>query len=110
MFRVLPYMMLTLGLALAGFSGVALACDDHVGKCELDAVKASYSKSMRLLSFHGSATCDRGRVVMRVYEGDEFLGVVSDGFRGHAIRTTHVDAPADLKIADLKIKYSIDPR
>ena len=68
-----------------------LACDDHVGKCELDAVKVS--RTGGLLNFHGSATCDRGRVFIRVYDGDTFLGVVSDGFRGHAIRTTHIDPP-----------------
>lgn len=96
-------------LAVVLFSCVpALACDDHVGKCKLDAVKAHHG--LGLVNFHGSATCDRGRVVMRVYHGDEFLGVVSDSFKGHAIRTTHVNAPEGLKVEDLKIKYSIEPR
>ena len=86
----------------------ALACDDHVGKCELDAVKAS--RTGGLLNFHGSATCDRGRVFIRVYDGNTFLGVVSDGFWGHAIRTTHVEVPKGLKLENLKIKYSIESR
>ena len=101
--------LLSATLAAVLFScAPVLACDDHVGKCELDAVKPN--RLGGLLNFHGSATCDRGRVFIRVYDGDTFLGVVSDGFRGHAIRTTHVDVPKGLKLKNVRIKYSIEPR
>ena len=89
-------------------SAQALACDDHMGKCTLDAVKVDHN--IGLVNLHGSTTCDRGRLVARVYDGTTFLGVVSGTIRGHAIRTTHVDAPESFQVENLRIKYSIEPR
>ena len=107
MSRVLPYVTLVLGLAvLPGFPGVAPACDDHVGKCELDAWRARYAESMGTIFLDGSATCDRGRIIIRMYDGDKFLGVLSRHINGHAFRGT-ADVAA---YSDLRIKYSIDPR
>ena len=58
-------------LALMGIllsvSSVAVACDNHAGKCELDAWRARYVESMGTIFLDGSATCDRGRVIIRMY-------------------------------------------
>ena len=94
-------------LAVALFSCVpALACEDHYGRCELDAWRANYEKSMNTLFFDASATCNSGRATIRLYDGDRFLGVLSRSIRGHALRgTARIDA-----YSNLKIKYSIEPR
>ena len=44
---------------LALGTGFAVACDDHVGKCELEAWRAQ-SPLGGMLGIDGSATCDKG--------------------------------------------------
>ncbi len=83
----------------------ALACDDHVGKCDLEAWRASAS-SMGV-SIDGSATCDKGSATIRLYDGDKFLGVANGFIEGHALQAVAMDVPT---YANLKIKYSIRPR
>lgn len=92
--------------AVVFWSTPSMACDDHAGKCKLDAWRARYVESMGTIFLDGSATCDRGRVIIRMYDGDKFLGVLSRHIEGHAFRGT-ADVAA---FTDLKIKYSIDPR
>ena len=57
-------------------AGIVLACDDHVGKCELEAWRAS-TAAMGLVNIDGSATCDKGSAIIRMYDGDKFLGVAT---------------------------------
>lgn len=83
----------------------AFACDDHVGKCELEAWRAQPT-AMGLLSIDGSATCDKGHATIRMYDGDKFLGVATGLVQGHALQAVAVEVPA---YTDLKIKYSITP-
>lgn len=84
----------------------ALACDDHVGKCELEAWRAN-SAAMGMVMIDGSATCNNGTATIRLYDGDKFLGV-ADGFvEAHALQAVASGIPA---YSDLKIKYSIRPR
>ena len=89
------------------FLGVAAACDDHVGKCELEAWVANRNATVGLVSIDGSATCDKGSATIRMYDGDKFLGVVRGQIQGHAFQAVAINLPA---YQDLKIKYSIQPR
>ena len=54
-----------------------------------------------------SATCDRGRAVIRVYDGDKFIGVVDGYIRHHALDIIENDIPP---YQSLNLKYGIDPR
>lgn len=85
--------------------GPVLACDDHVGKCKLEAWRAN-SPGMGMVMIEGSATCDRGRAMIRLYDGDKFLGVATGLVRGHALQAAATDISA---YQTLVIKYSITP-
>ena len=85
--------------------GIAAACDDHVGKCELEAWRAQNESGIFMLD--GSATCDEGRATVRLYDGDKFLGVATGFIRGHALQAMTTNIPPYKTLA---IKYSIRPR
>ena len=94
------------GLAVVVMSvGTALACDDHVGKCELEAWR-SY-RTGDYVTIEGSATCDAGRITVRLYDGTKFLGIADGGVRAHAAEAIASDVGA---YESLSIKYSIQPR
>ena len=86
----------------------ALACDDHIGACEIEAWRWYTTGSY--LTIEGSATCNSGFTHIRLYEGtgDEqhFLGVAEGLIEGHTLTAiaTDIDRPQSLSI-----KYSIDP-
>ena len=103
MFRVL------LCATMLALAGVALACDDHHGHCKLDAWRANHVKSMNTVTIDASATCDKGEARIRLYDGQKFLGVATGYIRGHVLET-YSNVPDVAEIADLKIKYSIEPR
>ena len=93
---------------VAGTMGFALACDDHVGECKLDGWQARHSETMGVVFFDASSTCDKGRAIVRLYDGAKFLGVASGRIEGHALETlARVAKGSDIE--DLKIKYSINP-
>ena len=98
---ILALAIIALGL------GSALACDDHVGTCEIEDWR--WQNAMGMLSIEGSTTCDSGFVHIRLYEesGDEsqFLGVAQGLIEGHALTAfaTDIDRPQSLSI-----EYSID--
>lgn len=85
-------------------SGVAVACDDHVGKCKVEAWRAN--SAMNMLMIEGSATCDSGMATIRLYDGEKFLGVAQDAVEGHALNAMATNIPAH---KPLSIKYSIRP-
>ena len=98
-----------LALAIVPFClGSALACDDHVGTCEIEDWR--WQNAMGMLSIEGSTTCNSGLAHIRLYEasGDEprFLGIAQGVVQGHALTafSTDIDRPKSLSI-----KYSIDP-
>lgn len=99
-------------LAVAGLAAVVmcagslLACDDHVGKCEMEAWRV-LNPMGRMVVVEGATTCDKGDIRMRFYDGDKFLGVADGIISGHAFSATALDI--NVKGADLKIKYSIEP-
>ena len=99
-----------LALALCLAPGMALACDDHIGKCEVEDWKASYTPMMQALQIDGVATCDAGRIRLRLYDGKgearKFVGVETAFIKGHIFKAIKMQVA---KPAALSIKYSIDP-
>lgn len=91
-------------------TGAALACDDHVGKCEIEDWTYTYTASMQALILDGVATCDEGKVSLRLYDGEgaarKFIGVETAYIEGHIFQALkHLTA----KPKALSIKYSIGP-
>ena len=88
--------------------GSALACDDHVGTCEIEDWR--WQNTMGMLSIEASTTCNSGLAHIRLYDdgGAEprFLGVAQGFIQGHALTAlaTDIDRPKSLSI-----RYSIDP-
>ena len=89
-------------------STAALACDDHIGTCEVEDWRWS-GPTGGYLTIEGVATCDTGRIRLRLYEGEggKFLGVASGGIKGHTFEAIASDVKAAGAMA---IKYSIEPR
>ena len=88
--------------------GSALACDDHIGTCEIEDWR--WYTTGHYLTVEGSVTCDSGFARIRVYEASgaeqQFLGVAEGVIEGHALTAiaTNIEQPQTLSI-----KYSIDP-
>ena len=88
--------------------GPALACDDHVGTCEIEDWR--WQNAMGMLTIEASTTCNSGMAHIRLYEdsGTEarFLGIAQGFIQGHVLSAfaTDIDKPKSLSI-----KYSIDP-
>ena len=98
-------------LAITAFwltSGVAFACDDHTGTCEVEDWRWSGPLG-GYLTIEGVTTCDTGRIRLRLYEGEngKFLGVANSRIRGHSFEAIATDVKAAEAVA---IKYSIEPR
>ena len=98
-----------MALAIVPMSlGSALACDDHIGTCEIEDWR--WYELLDDVVIEGSATCDSGRAQIRLYgeSGGEtrFLGVARGYIKGHALRASvsNVAEPQSLSI-----KYSINP-
>ncbi len=87
--------------------GSALACDDHVGTCEIEDWR--WQIAMGMLSIEASTTCDSGLANIRLYDesGDEprFLGIAQGIVEGHALTAFATDIT---RPESLSIKYSID--
>ena len=92
-------------------STAALACDDHVGKCEIEDWNYSYTSMMKALTIDGVATCDAGEVRLRLYDGEgddrKFLAVDTAYIEGHIFKALVL--PVESKPKALSIKYSIKP-
>ena len=99
---LLALAMIPLGL------GSAVACDDHVGTCEIEDWR--WYTTGHYLTVEGSATCNSGLARIRLYEEgrdeQQFLGVAEGLIEGHALTAIamNIDRPERLAI-----KYSIDP-
>ena len=98
---------MTAGLLCAG---IAHACDDHHGKCEIEDWRW-YSTLGSFLTVEGVATCDTGHVRIRLYEGDgdkpKFLGTAEGFVEGHVFDAIGQNIPEP---QSLSIKYSIEPQ
>lgn len=92
-------------------STTALACDDHIGKCEIEDWQHTYTGMMEWLVIDGATTCDAGKIRLRLYDGEgdtqEFIGVETAYINGHIFKAMLLQAE---KPKALSIKYSIEPR
>ena len=86
--------------------GSASACDDHVGKCSIEAWRAVVPAVDGMLFIEGSATCNEGHLRIRLYDGDEFLGIADGTVQGHMLWASAMNIT---NTENLSIKYSIDP-
>ena len=95
--------LLTIAAAVCLTPATALACDDHIGECKIEAWR--WQSLGDMLTLDGSATCDSGMAAIRLYDGDTFLGVANGLIEGHALQAV---AHGIEKPANLMIKYSIE--
>ena len=88
--------------------GSALACDDHVGTCEIEDWR--WYGGGAYLTVEAATTCNSGFARVRLYEGtganQRFLGIAEGIVEGHVLDAiaANIDRPQSLSI-----KYSIDP-
>ena len=90
-------------------AGVAEACDDHHGVCEIEDWR--WYSVADYLNIEGVATCDSGRIRIRLYEGEgdkaKFIGTADGRIKGHTFEAIgqNIQPPQSVSI-----KYSIEPR
>ena len=100
---------LGVGALLMG-AGTAIACDDHVGQCEIEDWTHTYTAVMQSLVIDGVATCNSGTVRLRLYDGEgdarKFIGVDTAYIEGHIFKALMLQVE---KPRALSIKYSIQP-
>ena len=89
-----------------GLFGNVIACDDHIGQCTIENWRV-YIQSDSLW-IEGVASCDSGELFIRVYEGDNFVGVMNTYIEGH-IFTDYLDNLPKNQYESISIRYSIDP-
>ena len=94
--------------AAALWATAAVACDDHIGTCEIEEWRWRSSPLGGYLTIEGVTTCNSGYATIRLYEGDggRFLGIANGSISGHAVQARAIDVN---KATDLAIKYSIEP-
>ena len=90
-------------------AGASLACDDHHGACEIEDWTYTYTGMLEALQIDGVATCDTGRIGLRLYDGEgdasKFIGVYNAYIEGHIFQAIKLPVA---RPAALSIKYSID--
>lgn len=81
-----------------------MACDDHHGKCQIEGWRF-YDVGPHLM-IEGIASCDSGHVIIRLFDGETYLGNADGYIEGHAFSANafNIQSPSDLNL-----KYSIDP-
>lgn len=106
-----PLIPAALAAVLLFPGGAVLACDDHHGTCEIEDWTHTYTPVAQALQIDGVATCDTGRIRLRLYDGEgdarKFVGVESAFIKGHTFQAIKLQAAEP---ASLSIKYSIEPR
>ena len=100
-----------LTMAAAAFAlavGTAQACDDHDGTCEIEDWRWQSIAVMDAVMLDGVATCNEGRIALRLYEGEggKFLGADTAYIDQHIFQAAiqGIKSPSDIAI-----KYSISP-
>ena len=93
------------GLIAAGTAG---ACDDHHGECSIEDWRWNAVPGTDFVMLDGVATCDKGKVALRLYEGEggKFLGTDTAYIEQHIFQAMlqGIQSPPDIAI-----KYSIEP-
>ncbi len=92
------------------WSGMAEACDDQGGKCQVEEWRSAHDKMLGFLLVEGVTTCDKGRIRIRVYdtsgEKPKFLGTSAGRFRNHTFREMITEFPK--KPASMSIKFNVE--
>ena len=98
----------SLAATLVLVSAPGRACDDHHGQCEIEDWRWNTVPGTDFVMIDGVATCDKGEVALRLYDGDggKFLGVDTAYIEQHIFQTMlqGIQNPSDIAI-----KYSIKP-
>ena len=102
----MKYIVSIMSGILLSFS-IAVACDDHVGKCQVDAWRHAFNSRINIITLQGSSTCNRGLIQIRFYDAGKFIGVTNAFIGCHAFETFLMDIHKEPK--SLNIKYSIEP-
>lgn len=89
----------------------SIACDDHVGKCEIEGLLWNISHE-GIMDLQGVTTCDNGRVIIRIYEkigeDERFLGTTTGYIEGHAFIAVAYDIePITKDSDDIMIRHAI---
>ncbi len=88
--------------------GVASACDDHDGECEIEDWRPV--DMFGSLQIEGVATCDSGLISIRLYDEasgeSKYLGNAAGFIQGHTFSAIATDISEP---ESLMIRYSIDP-
>ena len=88
--------------------GTAGACDDHHGECSIEDWRWNAVPGTGFVMLDGVATCDKGKVALRLYEGEggKFLGTDTAYIEQHIFQAMlqSIQSPSDIAI-----KYSIEP-
>ena len=100
--------ILTVASATVLWATVAVACDDHVGTCEVEDWRWNTVPG-GMLMVDGVATCDDRKIALRFYEGEggRYLAAETAYIENHIFQTLIIGVE---KPATLAIKYSIDPK
>ena len=89
-------------------AGTAMACDDHHGECAIEDWRWLAVNGMNSILVNGVATCNEGKLALRIYEGEggKFLGSETTYIDQHIFQGLFmgVESPSDFAI-----KYSIEP-
>lgn len=98
-------------LAISVASGAAVAGTAHASECQVEEWRADYDATFRALTVEGVATCERGEISLRLYDGKgenrTFLGVGYTYILNYVFEAREsLDALPD----DLQIMFIIKPR
>lgn len=58
------------------------------GECRVEDWRSSYDKDSKYLEIQGSATCKKGILYLRVYDGENFLGTDTCDIEGYIFEAT----------------------
>ena len=97
----------TIAVTAVLWATAAVACDDHVGTCEVEDWRWNTVPG-GMLMVDGVATCDDGKIALRFYEGEggQYLAAETAYIENHIFQALVIGVE---KPGALAIKYSIDP-
>ena len=97
----------TAAAAALPWATAAVPCDDHVGTCEVEDWRWNAVPG-GMLMVDGVATCDEGKITLRLYEGEggPYLAAETAYIENHIFQTVVIGVERPAAVA---IKYSIDP-
>jgi len=101
-------------VALALLSGLAAGAvgSAQADECTVEDWRYNHVASLQKVKVEGSATCEKGRISIRAYDGSGdaqvFMGVASGVVRGYIFETYLDDIPENPE--SMSIKYSIEVR